>query len=257
MGLFSKIAVLVGIRPDSPSAARSPRSAPARYDGAPRTDGANGQSSALATEEYGAELDSPIVEVRPLAVGAGALPVRRNKQELLDDLEKSYREVVELVRKVDSHLDKADRRADRMVDVADRLLEVVQRMPDSEHGERRHEQQVELLGRLVEEQRSGVDRLDTALARIGVQAEVASQSHEQLVMTMAEFRETMCDVARSNTRSAQAVEAGNEQKRVADEQLTQVIVGNQRWMLGILAASMVLAAAALVLAIVAVVRMGG
>lgn len=257
MGLLNKFAVLVGLRREAPDSSRVRRDGASRYNGAALTDSLRSGSSSLATDEGGADEDSPVVEVRPIAVSSGGAPVRRNKQELMDDLEKSYREVVELVRKVDSHLDKADRRADRVVEVADRLLEVVQRMPDSEHGERRHQQQIDLLGKLAEEHRSGVDRLDTALARIGVQAEVASQSHEQLVMTMAEFRETMCDVARSSTRSAQAVEAGNDQKRESDERLSRLIAGNQRWMMGILAASMVLAAAALILSIVAVVRLGG
>lgn len=257
MGLLSKFAGLVGIRRDAPKSARSRHDGFSKHNGSPVSDSLRAGASTLTSDELGADEDSPLVEVRPLAVSSGAAPARRNKQELLDDLEKSYHQVVELVRKVDSHLDKADRRADRVIQVADQLLEVVQRMPDSEHGERRHQQQIELLGKMVEEQRTGVDRLDTTLARIGVQAEVAGQSHEQLVMTMAEFRETMCDVVRSNTRSAQAVEAGNDQKRESDERLSRIIVGNQRWMMGILAASMVLAAAALILAIVAVVRMGG
>lgn len=209
--------------------------------------------------------DSPLVEVRHVGIGgprsggdaeSGSLQ-RRSRQDLLDDLEKSYREVVELVRKVDTHLDRADQRADRMADIADRLLNVVENLPNSEHGEQRHQQQVELLSRLVEAQRSGVEQLDTSLARIGVQAEVAGQSHEQLVMTMAEFRETMCDVARTSGRSAQAIEAANEQKRAADERLASAIAGNQRWMMGILTVSMVLGAGALVLAIIAVVRLGG
>ena len=257
MGLLNKFASLVGIRREAPDSARVRRDGASRHNGAALADSLRSGSSALATEDGAEDGDSPLVEVRPMAVSAGGVPARRNKQELMDDLEKSYREVVELVRKVDSHLDKADRRADRMAEVADRLLEAVQRMPDSEHGERRHQEQVELLNRIAEEHSAGVDRLDTALARIGVQTEVASQSHEQLVMTMAEFRETMCDVARSSTRSAQAVEAGNDQKRESDERLSRVIAGNQRWMMGILAASMVLAAAALIISIVAVVRLGG
>lgn len=251
MGLLKKFAVLVGIRREAPASAR------VRHNGSPLSESLRDRSGAVAVDDIGADDDSPIVEVRPLAVASGGAPVRRNKQDLLDDLEKSYREVVELVRKVDSHLDKADRRADRVVEVADQLLQAVQRLPDGEHGERRHQQQLELLQKVVEEQRTGVDRLDTALARIGVQAEVAGQSHEQLVMTMAEFRETMCDVARSSTRSAQAVESGNDQRRESDERLARIIAGNQRWMLGVLGASMVLAAAALILSIVAVIRMGG
>lgn len=229
--------------------------------------GARAMMDAYEPPEDRPDSDSPergLVEVRPITVGALSQPVapslaRRGKQDLLDDLERSYREVVELVRKVDGHLDKADERAERMASVADRLLEVVERLPASysEHGERRHNEQIALLQRMVETQHEGVDRLDTTLARLGVQAEVAGQSHEQLVMTMAEFRETMCDVARGATRSAAAVETGAQQQRESDDRLAQIIVGNQRWMIGILAASMTLAAAALVIAVIAVFKMRG
>lgn len=247
MGLLTRFrSMLFGSRP-----------APRRAEAHVLASAVNGASAG----QDSADEDGPLVEVRPLAVagGAGAPAVvsRKSRQELMDDLEKSYREVVELVRKVDAHLDKADQRAERMGELADQLLRAVENLPSREHDEQARQRQIELLSQMVEEQRAGVDRLDNTLARLGVQAEVAGQSHEQLVMTMAEFRETMCDVSRASGRSAQAIEASTEQKRQADERLARAIVGNQRWMIGILAASMVLAAGALVLAVIAVVRLGG
>ncbi len=198
--------------------------------------------------------DRALVEVRPLSVAP-----RRNKQELLDDLERRYHEVVELVRKVDAHLDKADERADRTADLARRLLDAVERLSssDSEHDQRRHAEHVELLNRLIQTQSSGADRLDTTLTRLGAQAEAAGHSREQLVMTMAEFRETMSDVARSNARGASALEEGARLQHERDERLSTIIGANQRRMIGILVASMTLAAAALVVAFIALFTMRG
>jgi len=191
----------------------------------------------------------------PVAVRSAPAP-KRSRQEMVDELEQNYREVLDIVRKVDTHLDKADDRAQRMSEIAERMLDAAERIPAAinENAAQRHAEQIELLRAIAEEGRGGSERVEQALVRLGVQHEVASQSHEQLVGSMAEFRETMGEVGRTNRRTAEALESGNRQKQESDERLSAIIVGNQRWMIGILAASMLLAAAALMVAVVAVTR---
>lgn len=254
MGLLTRVASMFGRSPAAHERTRSPARSPASTLG----DSPVGLESDPSENGEG-PFDGPLVEVMPVSVRNTPAPTpRRSRQEMMDELEQNYREVLEIVRKFDGHLDKADERAQRMADIADRMLEAAERIPAAinENAAERHAEQIELLRAISESGREGSERVEQALVRLGVQHEVASQSHEQLVTSMADFRETMSDVGRTNRRTAEALETGNRQKQESDERLSAIIVGNQRWMIGILAASMLLAAAALMVAVVAVTRGG-
>ena len=98
---------------------------------------------------------------------------------------------------------------------------------------------------------------EMSVAQLGVQMEVAGQSHEQLVTCMSDFRETLHDMSVSNTRTADALDASIAQKRAADDRLASMIVQNQRWMIGIVAGIMVFAASAFIVAVIALLQMSG
>lgn len=250
MGLLSRVASIFG---KSPAASQRTNT----YGGVSAI-GETGPAVAVDAEPQDNAADGregPLVEVMPVSVRS-VPATKKSRQDMLEELEQNYREVLDIVRKVDTHLDKADDRAQRMAEIAERMLDVAERIPAAinENAAQRHAEQIELLRAIAEEGRGGAERVEQALVRLGVQHEVASQSHEQLVTSMAEFRETMGEVGRTNRRTAEALETGNRQKQESDERLSAIIVGNQRWMIGILAASMLLAAAALMVAVVAVTR---
>jgi len=199
---------------------------------------------------------------RPIVVepSRSAPPVvhKPSKQDLLDDLQRSYKEVVTLVERVNEHLDKTSERSVQLEQLARQALDATATLPEAIAAavERANPAQIEILRELVRAQEDGTQRVETSVAQLGVQMEVASQSHEQLVGTMADFRDTMQGVSTSNMRTADALDSSIAQKRAADDRLAQMIVRNQWWMIGIVGGIMVFAASAFIVAIVALLKMG-
>lgn len=198
---------------------------------------------------------APVEVVADLA-GLSSHP-KRSKQEVIEELQRNYREVVQLIGRVNEHMDQADDRSKTIVELAQRALEANQRLPETVALaiEKAQAHQVDALQAIAQAHEQGTERLDTSIARVGIQMEVASESHEQLCDTMASFRETMYEVSVTSTRTADALDASMAQKSAADERIAHMVVQNQRWMIGALGGIMILAGSAFVLAVVALMKM--
>ncbi len=275
MGLFSKMtnwinapktdgAPLSDSPGSSPSGATRPVSPSGHHRVASERASSNGSGGVATIAPPAQSINEPKLGAgaagRASAIeGAGVTLSKRSRQEIVEEVQQSYKEIVGLVKRVNEHLDRADKRAEEIDRVALRVAEATEKLPEAiaEATGRYHEAQIAALQEIAERQTDGAQRVETTVAQLGVQMEVASQSHEQLVTTMADFRETMGDVSESNARTAVALDASIEQKREADDRLARMIVQNQRWMIGIVAGIMVFAATSLVVAVVAMARIAG
>lgn len=133
----------------------------------------------------------------------------RNKQELFDELQRNYREVVRLVRKVDTHLDTHNERSDKLAAIAtrlDRAIPAIERL--GETPERIDALRAEL-NQIVQRAQGAADERAAKIERVvkNVVDRLESQALDQqrLVATMAEFRETMGELATTNRESGAAV----------------------------------------------------
>ncbi len=127
------------------------------------------QNHATSTPSHGTILiDSPdsgpeVAEIKPIGV-----VVPRNKQELMEELRKNYADVIELVRKVNTHLDdqgarltEQESRGRELVEIARQIPALLATLP------KLAEQNVQLLGlveRLANESAIGNESLRTAIA---------------------------------------------------------------------------------------------
>lgn len=185
-------------------------------------------------------------------------PTPRNKQELFEELQKNYREVVDLVRKVDNHLDRNDKRASEMLDIARRVDQALPALAEFPSEMRTH----------LAELREGVTaaihehgtRSDERAARINgvlesVEKKIAASgaSQAQLVTTMAGFRETLGDLADSSSRTSTVLEDIDHRRMEREDELTKMLVASRRWSVAAMALAIVIGSVALAVGVVALV----
>jgi len=207
------------------------------------------------------KIDSePTLQSQLAAESKAATPVAtpigspRNKQELIEELSRNYKEVVQLVRKVSDHLDREDEREQRVAELSlkvDSIGNVLAAMPEqiNSHAGHLNEQIVRAIDRSAEAERE-------ALSQVIEQAHRSGETQAKLVTTMAEFRETMSDVSRSGTRSNEILAEMNVNTTATREEITQLIILSKRWTTIAMVASLGVAIVALVVAVIAVMSTG-
>jgi DNA repair exonuclease SbcCD ATPase subunit len=176
----------------------------------------------------------------------------RNKQELFEELQKNYREVVQLVRKVDTHLDEDADRSRKLADIADRVDRTLPSIEKLGETPARIDALRTELTTILKQTRDNADQRAAKIEKAvgGVVQRLEAQQHEQqrLVSTMAEFRETMGELASSTRESGSAVRELARSVRERDQTLSKQI-GSVRTRLTIgLSAIGLLSAAAVAIA---------
>lgn len=181
-------------------------------------------------------------------------PPPRTKQELFEDLQRNYREAVELIRKVDGHLDRDETRAEQLMTIARRIddtLPSVERTP--EHLARLGDQIVEAVRSSAASDEKRVARIEEGLGRIVSTLDRSSTAQVELTATMAAFRETLADIDRSNRRSAQALETMDRRRAEREDEIARMLSTSKVWMLVALLLSVAMGTVAMAIAIVSLV----
>jgi hypothetical protein len=189
-----------------------------------------------------------------------ARPAPRNKQELFEELQQNYREVVDLVRKVDAHLDRNEQRGQEMVSIARRIddtIPILQKFP-----EQMQEQMRELNREVVAAIKATSDRgdersrqINSALQQIGGRIQKTGETQGQLVTTMAGFRETLGDIAKSSSRTSTVLEDIDTRRQEREDELTKMLVASRRWSVAAMAVAVIVGASALAVGTVAIVTL--
>lgn len=170
--------------------------------------------------------------------GSGDLPASppQSKRELMDELQRNYREVVTLVRKVNTHLDRVETRSTHLMEVADRVEPALERVAD----------EVRARGReALAAQRGVADEVMGAIRVVGEQVATTATAQAQLVTTMAQFRETMTGIARSNELATQTLQSMRDASEERDHALASAIRTSFRWNLLVFVSSSTLGFSAL------------
>jgi predicted nucleic acid-binding Zn-ribbon protein len=188
--------------------------------GEPREAGGPGGSAGGQTRTV--LIDSPdsgpeVAELKPIGV-----VVPRNKQELMEELRKNYADVIELVRKVNIHLDEQssrlaeqESRGREMIEIARQIPALLSALP------KLAEQNTQLLGlveRLANESASGNEALRSALAE---QAEATAKSGRDLAGAIDAAKANIAggvrDAAAAHGRTGEALGAQLTSVRTATE----------------------------------------
>lgn len=191
-------------------------------------------SFAVADTEPTADGTPSAGELARTAAEDEPVHVPRNRQELFEELQKNYREVVDLIRKVNTHLDREQHRSARMMSIAERVEEIVptiQEMPDSinTHATRLNREVVQALrdSNLADERRT--QRLENALNGISSHLASGSESQKDLIQTMAQFRETMGELSNENQRTGSVLRDAQDRSVRREEEMVKLISSSKRW----------------------------
>lgn len=141
-----------------------------------------------------------VVELKPIGVVAP-----RNRQELIEELRKNYADVIDLVRKVNAHLDDQGRRQAELDARGERVLEVTQTVARTLAAI--HEQQV-TLARVLERLESGQMAVVEAIRE---QTRLERERGERLGSTLDGVRSLVEDTRRSTDATASAIAGVGEQ----------------------------------------------
>ena len=178
----------------------------------------------------------------------------RNKQELFDELQRNYRDLVALVRKVDSHLDTQTERSKSLAEIAerfDRTLPAIERL--GETPDKLDELRAEI-NTIVKQTRADADqraaRIEKVVSGVVERLEAQARDQHQLVSTMAEFRETIGELSSSTRESGVAVRELARSVRERDQALvSQITSVKTRVTIGFAAVAAIAGAAAVLAAI--------
>jgi len=269
MGMLTRIKAALGIETEPET---SPPVPPVRLDAEPaQRNGHRGPRAAAAdiapAEPVAIDLaDHHAGDDRPASPGDSTmdvdaelpdserrLPSRKAKQELITELQKNYKEVLELVRRVQTHLDTQEERSARLMEIAERVPEALDAIP--EHAERTER----LIGAVEKMHESSATSASAAqqntreLARVNEQLSQSAHAERELVTTMQGFHEAARDLAGNNQKAAGAVKDLAARTAERDHQLAEAIADGRRWLIigigvtaGAAATAVILAALALI-----------
>ncbi|MEO1130385.1 MAG: hypothetical protein AAFX05_11865 [Planctomycetota bacterium] len=208
-----------------------------------------------------AEVTPPLTEPKPQPAPvppavAVATPPAKSKQQVVEELQRNYREVVGLVRKVDAHLDRDEQRAQELMAIAhrfDEALPMVASLPETMRTELRslRDEVTQAIRDASSADELRADRLEALLGKIGMDVERTGEEQLQLVETMAGFRESLGDISRSTARSGEVLESIDRRRAEREDELTRMLVASRTWIIVALLSSIGMAVVAVSIAVIA------
>jgi chromosome segregation ATPase len=236
-------------RPAAPSAAPANghvRSAHAR----PQRSRSGGRKQARLGDRC--RRDGPVARMQPALADSRVLAAAKTKQELLAELQQNYREVVDLVRRVKSHMETQDERFDRLMGIAEQIRKSVEAAPGLREDARKA---LVALDQLATTQRDGQARTETALQahsgrlnRMTELMENSSETEQRVASTLSDVGATLSAMATATENVGGALRAMQEREAKRDAELAGLLTRSHRWMVAITAVVGVAIAAGLIFA---------
>lgn len=199
----------------------------------------------------------PDAETRALTERRGGrLMGGKAKQELFEELRRNYAEVLELVRKVDGHLDLQQQRSERLLQIAERIPEALATLPELR---KQNDRVIDALDRIAETadmQTQYAEGASRNLDRACDHLERGAAAQESLTGSLDEFRTAVHEMSGAQSRVSDTIESV---QRNADERaarLAESIERSQRWIIIAVAMSAVGLLGAIALAVVAIMTIG-
>lgn len=180
----------------------------------------------------------------------------RSRQELIAELQKNYKEVLGIVRKVDAHLDEQGQRSQRLGEIAERFPAAAEDLAGLRAGQGEVHAAISAVAAALESrdnaltvgQRSMLERLEEIR---GLMSESAD-SERQLIGSLVEFRDVMGGMTAATDRLTVAVERIEQREAERAEQVVEAIRATRS---GVYAAAIVAGICAVVALILGFVAM--
>lgn len=208
-------------------------------------------------------VEGKVAAAAPVAVAAAparrdqltdsrVLAAAKTKQELLAELQQNYREVVDLVRRVKTHMETQDERFDRLMGIAEQIRKSVEAAPGLREDARKA---LAALDQLATTQRDGQARTETALQahsgrlnRMTELMENSSETEQRVAATLTDVGATLSAMAAATENVGGALRSMQEREAKRDAELASLLTRSHRWMVAITAVVGVAIAAGLIFA---------
>ncbi len=178
----------------------------------------------------------------------------KSKQELLAEIQRNYQEVLELVRKVDGHLDESSERSQKLFDLAERVPEGMSTIVELKNQNEAVTHAIERITEVVASTEGHASSTVEELRAIATRFDEASQRGEALAGAVGEFREILGSVANNSSHLNSVMENIQREASSREERLVTLIEREQRWMIFALSLCGISVAVAMVIAILIAFR---
>lgn len=169
------------------------------------------------------------------SLAAASGPAPKNKQELLNELQKNYAEVVSLVRKVDQHLDAQDRRSARLMEIAEQIPAALQTLPTIRDETVRLGERLDALIQAQASQSGDAQELRRAqveaLGDVRTLLEHSREAEQRVAQSLDEFRGTMGQMSDATGTLGSVLTKMRESDTKRDERLASLVAGSSRAMM--------------------------
>jgi|GEM_PF-2444161 len=185
--------------------------------------------------------------------GDRPLSSKKARQEMLTELQKNYKEVLELVRRVQTHLDTQEARSARLMEIVERIPDALDDIPERRAQTERLITAVEKVAEVGRTSHDVSQQSFRELAKANEQLARSARADDELVSAMGEFKVAAESMAADNQRAAGAVRDMARRSAERDEQLAEAVADGRRWLVIGVTVTAVAAAFAVILSVLALV----
>lgn len=172
-----------------------------------------------------------------------------SKQELLTELQQNYKEVIELVRKVNGRLDEQETRAKRLMEIAERVPGAMDLIPElNEHSARSANTLTEIADATKaanQRAEAAAQTHDRVMESLGDRLNSAAEAENRVGETLGDLNTTIGSMTGATDQLAVVMRGVQHRDVRRDEQVQALLGKTQRWML----AAVVLCASSVVISL--------
>lgn len=155
----------------------------------------------------------------------------KSKQEMLAEIQRNYQEVLELVRKVDGHLDTSSERAQRLVELAERVPDGMTTLTELKGQNEVLTHAIERVTQVVASADGHASATTEQLREIAQRIDESARRGEELAGAVIEFHDILTQMAGSGSRLNDVMERIQREASSREERLVTLIEREQRWMI--------------------------
>lgn len=214
-----------------------------------------------ASEEQVMDIDADIIEAgdgSPDAAGGALSGPIKSRQELVNELKKNYSEVLEIVRKVDDHLDQTARRSDQMIEIAKdsaeqnrRMAEAMLQLVEMTRSGQEHAGTVsDRMTKTALQQLEATQQQTTAISKMQSAIHNSGEAERELAESVRGFTGELSGVSKATDNLGSAITAMRETDAEREKELATLVASSQRWLVLAVVACGVLAIGTLIVVLV-------
>lgn len=190
---------------------------------------------------------------------------RSSRTRSVGDMQRSYDEVMGLVRKIGDHLDTQADRTQRLIDLMDRMPQALDALPEIN---RQNARLFEVLTDHLEHAKHRETALNTAIDRITVssseqtqvlgliqqQLDANNMAANQMAENLGGFSQALGNLADLNSKSISVLQTLTRSSEEREARLAELLGRSQRWMIIVLCGCGLASVAAVVVAVLVLIN---